>query len=201
MSHSHISAETIVPSLKPISSLDYIYEHSRPRKGYSLIAGGDLAMLSGAQVEQGDDPLTFGQTDFAKTMHVLRGAVRSLRSGSIIRADSFVLPVEIDRESVENYMYNRDFARVAFGRIQVTEPNAFGRTPYAHSGYFRRSDPFMGAPVEGIARILNEDADTFLDPEMMNDMRAATRHLVRQVRTAEGRRVDDFIQSVIDTQT
>jgi len=197
MSNAEITSDQIGYALKRISLDEYIDADQARRQNLDDARDLDLRDSQLNFFANPTDNVLVSNDRTAKTTMLLRGSVRSLRAQTLVRHETFLVPEVIDRQTVESLMYKRELAKVAIERIQVIEPSLIMQEQFRRKAYFIHSELTETHPeVDGLARILNEPDDGFLDSEEVDGKLNEIARLYLQIRREEYDHVVTTIKSI-----
>ena len=197
MNNAEITSDQIGYALKRISLDEYIDADQARRQNLDDARDLDLRDSRLNFFANPTDNVLISKDRTAKTTMLLRGSVRSLRAQTLVRHETFLVPEVISMQTVENLMYRRELAKVAIERIQVIEPSLIMQDQFRRKAYFIHNEPTQTHPeVDGLARILNEPDDGFLDSEEVDGKLNEIARLYLQIRREEYDHVVTTIKSI-----
>lgn len=136
----------------------------------------------------------------ARTTALLKGKQGVvLRKGSIIEYESFVIPEDISRESVEHLVYKRQVAKVAFSMLKINEISVLQKDPVDSMPYYfvDYAPNRINVAVDGLERILNYPPELLRDNDTLGQRLKLTRFLVDQIREEERSYIDTELMNVL----
>lgn len=195
MSYSEIHHETIRAALTPLTKEHYDGADMRLRHGKGLDEEFIEAM---AQMPDsiGDGISTF-RPDYVSLNYELSGSVRKLATQSLVRSESFVVPVTMKPQQVEDMMYGRPIEKEFYGAVTITEPKWPRRRIEKTVHYFIRRNPALLIPVaaDGLDAYLNGGLMVPSEAEELKDKINETQRTVMVIRRVENETVQKFIDS------
>lgn len=197
MRRSEISPEQVQPSLRSLSKHDYQTQFDQRVKGVSPLH----EQIFGEIPEDNGDGFVSFQQRHAVTTSRLEGSALALNSQSLIRYQDFMIPLDINRQSVEDMLYDRRVAKIGFAIIRINEPGIFKAVKTDVNGIFYRNIAVLEPAVAtGATNVLNNDlVDRSAHHELIHGLEETWR-LMKEVRDEESAYVDAVLSIVIKKQ-
>lgn len=155
---------------------------------------------SGGVIDDGRDATSVYGPRIAKTVALLKGKQETvLRAGSTIYYESFLIPEEITRESVEALVYRRKLTKVAFSILKINETSILQKNledsmPYYFEDHYSNR---VNVAVDGLERILNRPPELLRDTDNLEPRLKLTRFMIDQMREEERSYIDTELLNVL----